>query len=210
MSNIPTYQFTNVPRHQQSKIVIIDYGAGNLQSVLFALERIGIQAVVSNDKKTIEEADKVIFPGVGHAKAAMIQLEKHNLVDLISELKQPVLGICLGMQLLCAFSEEGNTKGLGVFPITVEKLKKSPKTPHIGWNTLQKIKGTLFKDINQNSYVYYVHSYYVPVTNYTIAETTYGETFSGAIQKDNFYACQFHPEKSGDFGEQILKNFLKI
>ncbi len=194
----------------QPKIVIIDYGAGNLQSVLFALQRIGIQAIVSNDKKTIEEANKVIFPGVGHAQSAMKQLTYCDLVGLIPKLKQPVLGICLGMQLLCAFSEEGNTKGLGVFPITAKKLKKSPKIPHIGWNTLQKMKGVLFKDITQSSYVYYVHSYYVPITGYTIAETTYGETFSGAIQKDNFYACQFHPEKSGDLGEQILKNFLKI
>ncbi len=203
-------QKSKIPIHQQSKIVIIDYGAGNLQSVLFAMERIGVKAIVSNNKKTIKEADKVIFPGVGHAKAAMMQLEKYDLIDVISSLEQPVLGICLGMQLLCDFSEEGNTKGLGVFPLTVKEFKQSPKIPHIGWNTMNELKGNLFDHTKNDDYVYYVHSYYVPLSQYTLAKTSYGESFSGAIQKDNFYACQFHPEKSGSVGEQILKNFLKI
>lgn len=203
-------QKTNIPIHQQSNIVIIDYGAGNLQSVLFALERIGVEATVSNNKKMIEEADKVIFPGVGHAKTAMRQLEKYDLIKLIPSLSQPVLGICLGMQLLCEFSEEGNTKGLGVFPLTVKEFKQSPKVPHMGWNTIRELKGNLFNNVKNDDYGYYVHSYYVPLNDYTIARTDYGEFFSGAIQKDNFYACQFHPEKSGKVGEQILKNFLNI
>ncbi|APD07314.1 imidazole glycerol phosphate synthase subunit HisH [Flavobacteriaceae bacterium UJ101] len=203
-------QKIKIPIHQQSKIVIIDYGAGNLQSVLFAMERMGVEAIVSNNKKTIKEADKVIFPGVGHAKAAMMQLEKYDLIDVISSLEQPVLGICLGMQLLCDFSEEGNTKGLGVIPLTVKEFKQSPKIPHMGWNTMNELKGNLFDHIKNDDYVYYVHSYYVPLSQYTLAKTSYGESFSGAIQKDNFYACQFHPEKSGSVGEQILKNFLKI
>ncbi len=195
---------------QQPNIVMIDYGAGNLQSVRFALERMGVKAIVSNDKKIIKEADKVIFPGVGHAKTAMEQLEQYDLVELIPRLQQPVLGICLGMQLLCASSEEGNTKGLGVFPVTVTEFTQSPKSPHMGWNTITHLKGELLKEVQEEDYVYYVHSFYVPVMEYTVAQTHYGEAFSGAIQKENFYGCQFHPEKSGSIGEQILKNFIEI
>lgn len=195
---------------KQSNIVIIDYGAGNLQSVLFALERMGVEAIVSNDKDTIKKADKVIFPGVGHAKTAMEQLQQYGLVELIPTLQQPVLGICLGMQLLCAFSEEGNTKGLGIFPLTVKEFMKSPKNPHMGWNTITHLKSKLLNEVQEEDFVYYVHSFYVPVAEYTIAKTQYGEDFSGAIQKENFYGCQFHPEKSGSIGDQILKNFIDI
>lgn len=191
------------------KIVIIDYGAGNVKSVQFALERLGFTATCSNDPKEIMEADKVIFPGVGEAQSAMKELRKFGLDRVILGLKQPVLGICLGMQLMCRFSEENNTDCLGIFPVDVLKFKVDLKIPHIGWNQVFNLKSHLCDQVSENAYVYYVHSYYVPDNEYTIANTDYGILYSGAIQKDNFYACQFHPEKSGDAGEQILKNFIK-
>jgi len=191
-----------------SKIVIIDYGAGNVRSVQFALERLGIQAEYTHDIETIIAADKVIFPGVGEASSAMKELKKFKLDKVIPTLKQPVLGVCLGMQLMCKSSEENKTNGLNIFPVNVMKFNKSKKVPHMGWNTIYDLKGNLFKNINVNSYVYYVHSYYVPKNNYSIAITDYEVPFSGGIQKDNFYACQFHPEKSGGIGEQIIKNFM--
>ena len=190
-------------------IVIIDYGAGNVKSVQFALERLGYQALCSNDPEVIKKADKVIFPGVGEAQSAMNEIKKYGLDKLIPNLQQPVLGICLGMQLMCEHSEENDTDCLGIFPIEVKKFQVDLKVPHIGWNQIIDLKGHLFDQVDASSYVYYVHSYYVPENNFSIANTNYGIKYSGAIKKDNFYACQFHPEKSGDSGEQILKNFIK-
>lgn len=190
-------------------IVIIDYGAGNVKSVQFALERLGFKAICSNDPKVIIGADKVIFPGVGEAKSAMKEIKRYGLDKLIPRLEQPVLGICLGMQLMCLSSEENDTSCLGIFPIEVKKFQVDLKVPHIGWNQIVDLKGHLFDEVEELSYVYYVHSYYVPENEYSIANTDYGIKYSGAIQRDNFFACQFHPEKSGDVGEQILKNFIK-
>lgn len=190
-------------------IVIIDYGAGNVKSVQFALERLGYQAECTNDTNKIIRADKVIFPGVGEAKSAMKELKRFDLDQIIPELKQPVLGICLGMQLMCQHSEENDTDCLGIFPVEVKKFDVTLKVPHIGWNQLKNPKGHLFDGVDKGSYVYYVHSYFIPENPFSIADTEYGINYSGAIQKDNFYACQFHPEKSGDTGEKILKNFIK-
>ena len=190
-------------------IVVIDYGAGNVKSVQFALERLGYNAICSNDPKVITNADKVIFPGVGEAKSAMKEIKKYGLEKVIPSLDQPVLGICLGMQLMCEHSEENDTDCLGIFPIEVKKFQVDLKVPHIGWNQIIDLKGHLFDKVEALSYVYYVHSYYVPENDFSIANTDYGIKYSGAIKKDNFYACQFHPEKSGDIGEQILKNFIK-
>ena len=189
-------------------IVIIDYGAGNVKSVQFALERLGYTAICTNDLNAIQKADKVIFPGVGEAQSAMREIKKFGLDKVIPLLKQPVLGICLGMQLMCGHSEENDTDCLGIFPITVKKFNVDLKVPHIGWNQIVDLKGHLFDQVSEAAYVYYVHSYYIPINEYAIANTDYGIKYSGAIHKDNFYACQFHPEKSGDIGEQILKNFI--
>lgn len=191
------------------KIVIIDYGAGNVKSVQFALERLGFKAVCTNDATLIKEADKVIFPGVGEAQSAMKEIKKFGLDKLIPNLKQPVLGICLGMQLMCRSSEENDTHCLGIFPVDVIKFQVDYKIPHIGWNQIFDLKSHLMDQVAENAYVYYVHSYFVPDNAFSITSTDYGVVFSGAIKKDNFYACQFHPEKSGDAGEQILKNFIK-
>lgn len=191
------------------KIVIIDYGAGNVKSVQFALERLGYEAICSNQVQEIQEADKVIFPGVGEAQSAMEEIRKFGLDTIIPKLTQPVLGICLGMQLMCQHSEENDTDCLGIFPIDVKLFKVDLKVPHIGWNQIVDLKGHLFDEVQESSYVYYVHSYYIPENKYSIGNTEYGIRYSGAIRKDNFYACQFHPEKSGDIGEQILKNFIK-
>jgi glutamine amidotransferase len=192
------------------KIVIIDYGAGNVKSVQFALERLGYEAICTNDEKEIRSADKVIFPGVGEAHSAMKEIVKYGLELVIPNLKQPVLGICLGMQLMCDYSEENQTKCLGIFPITVEKFQVDLKVPHIGWNQISNLQGHLFDKVTEGSYMYYVHSFFIPENDFSIASTDYGITYSGAIKKDNFYACQFHPEKSGGMGEQILKNFINI
>lgn len=192
------------------KIVIIDYGAGNVKSVQFALERLGYDAICTNNPEEIKSADKVIFPGVGEAQSAMNEIVKFGLDKVIPNLKQPVLGICLGMQLMCDFSEENQTKCLGIFPVKVEKFEVELKVPHIGWNQITGLKSDLFNKVPENAYMYYVHSYFVPESVYTIASTDYGVSYAGAIHKDNFYACQFHPEKSGELGEQILKNFINI
>ena len=192
------------------KIAIIDYGAGNVQSVLFALERLGYEGIVSNDWNTIKSADKVIFPGVGEASSAMKMLQESGLDVLIPTLKQPVLGICLGMQLMCKHSEEGNTNGLGIFDVNVVKFSQDVKVPQMGWNTIFNLKTPLFEGIKENEFMYLVHSYYATLSENTIATTNYELEYSTALQRDNFFGVQFHPEKSGTFGEQILNNFLNL
>ncbi|GAB2768656.1 imidazole glycerol phosphate synthase subunit HisH [Salinimicrobium soli] len=192
------------------KIVIIDYGAGNIQSIKFALERLGYTGVLSSDAEEIRKADKVIFPGVGEASSAMTKLRSTGLDALIPQLEQPVLGICLGMQLMCASSEEGNTTGLGIFDTAVVHFEKDLKVPHIGWNRITDLKTELFEGISEGEYVYLVHSYYAPVCSETIAKCDYGVEYSSALKKGNFYGVQFHPEKSSEAGERILENFLKL
>ncbi|MFC4220292.1 imidazole glycerol phosphate synthase subunit HisH [Flagellimonas marina] len=192
------------------KIVIIDYGAGNIQSIKFAIKRLGFEAVLSHDVMEIQNADKVIFPGVGEASSAMAKLRASGLDKIIPQLKQPVLGICLGMQLMCKSSEEGNTLGLGIFDLDVVKFPKTVKVPQIGWNQITGIKTDLFKGIPDKSYIYLVHSFYAPLDVETIATSDYGLIYSAALQKDNFFGVQFHPEKSSDVGSEILKNFLTV
>ncbi len=192
------------------KIVIINYGAGNIQSIMFAIERLGFKAVLSNNPDEIKAADKVIFPGVGEASYAMKMLQECGLDILIPTLKQPVFGICLGMQLMCNHSEEGDTKGLGIFDVDVVKFSSKVKVPQMGWNNIYNLKSDLFKGIAENEYMYLVHSFYAPLCVETIATTNYELEYSSALENDNFYGTQFHPEKSGDVGEQILGNFLKL
>jgi glutamine amidotransferase len=192
------------------KIVIINYGAGNIQSIKFAIERLGFEAVLSNDWTEIKAADRVIFPGVGEASFAMKILIDSGLDVLIPTLKQPVLGICLGMQLMCNKSEEGNTTGLGIFDVDVIKFTPKVKVPQMGWNQIYNLKSDLFNGISENEYMYLVHSFYAPNCAEAIATTDYEVEYASALQKDNFYGTQFHPEKSGDIGEQILANFLKL
>jgi glutamine amidotransferase len=192
------------------KIVIINYGAGNIQSIMFAIERLGFKAVLSNDPAEIKSADKVIFPGVGEASYAMKMLKQSGLDTLIPTLKQPVLGICLGMQLMCNKSEEGNTEGLGIFDVNVIKFSPKVKVPQMGWNTISNLKSDLFKGIAEKEYMYLVHSFYAPNCAEAIATTNYELEYASALQKDNFYGTQFHPEKSGAVGEKILENFLKL
>ncbi|HNP67612.1 MAG TPA: imidazole glycerol phosphate synthase subunit HisH [Aequorivita sp.] len=191
-------------------LVIINYGAGNIQSIKFALKRLGVEAILSNDEAEIRQADKVIFPGVGEASSAMQKLKTSGLDQVIPTLKQPVLGICLGMQLLCNSSEEGNTKGLGIFDVEVKRFSNEVKVPQIGWNQISNLKSGLFEGISENEFMYLVHSYYAPLCKETIATSEYGIQYSSAIQKDNFYGVQFHPEKSSTAGAQILKNFLNL
>ena len=195
------------------KIVIIQYNAGNIQSVLYALERLGVAAVVTDAHEEIQTADKVIFPGVGEASSAMQYLRQRNLDELIIHLQQPVLGICLGMQLMCAYSSENNTKCLGIFEEEVKQFETqdpSFKIPQIGWNTMQSLKGPLFHKIEENSFAYFVHSYFAAKGKHTVASTNYIKEYSSALQKNNFYGVQFHPEKSAKVGEQILQNFLSF
>jgi len=191
-------------------IVIINYGAGNIQSIMFAIERLGYKAVLSNNPDEIKSADKVIFPGVGEASSAMKMLRESGLDALIPTLKQPVFGICLGMQLMCNYSEEGNTKGLGIFDVDVVKFSPKVKVPQMGWNQIYNLKSDLFKGIAENEYMYLVHSFYAPLCTETIATTNYELEYSSALENDNFYGTQFHPEKSGDIGEQILANFINL
>jgi glutamine amidotransferase len=192
------------------KIVIIDYGSGNIQSLKFAIKRLGYDAEVTNSAIKIRDADKVIFPGVGAAGSAMDKLKKSGLDIVIPQLKQPVLGICLGMQLLCRSSEEGNTPGLGIFNVDVVRFNGDEKVPHIGWNTINSFKSSLFGGIREEEYMYAVHSFYAPLCAQTIASTYYGMYYSSALNKDNFYGVQFHPEKSGTHGERLLNNFLTL
>lgn len=192
------------------KIVIIDYGAGNIQSIKFALERLGYEGILSGDPEEIKSADKVIFPGVGEASSAMHKLKSTGLEKVIPNLKQPVLGICLGMQLMCNSSEEGDTTGIGIFDVDVVHFERKLKVPHIGWNRITDLKSNLFEGIHEKEYVYLVHSFYAPVCDETIAKCDYGVEYSSALKKDNFYGVQFHPEKSSTAGERILDNFLKL
>ncbi|MDR2622306.1 MAG: imidazole glycerol phosphate synthase subunit HisH [Dysgonamonadaceae bacterium] len=194
-------------------VAIIKYNAGNIYSVDYALKRLGIEPVVTADKETLQKADKIIFPGQGEAGTTMQYLKKHRLDELIKGLKQPVLGICIGMQLLCRFSEEGNTGCLGIFDVPVLKFqpeKQEDKVPHIGWNDLSDLKSDLYKGLSGGDFVYFVHSYYVPENEYTVATADYIQKFSASMHKDNFYATQFHPEKSGAAGEKILRNFIQL
>lgn len=190
------------------RIVVIDYGAGNVFSVSTALKRLGYEAIISKDAEVITSADRVIFPGVGQASAAMSQLRASGLEYVIPELKMPVLGICLGMQLLCHGTEEEDTLGLGVFPIEVKRFVGDFKIPHVGWNTVSNLKTDLFEGVSSDEWMYFVHSYYVPADDFCIAECDYYGRFAAAIRKDNFYGCQFHPEKSARVGEYVLNNFL--
>ncbi|MEY8870052.1 imidazole glycerol phosphate synthase subunit HisH [Meridianimaribacter flavus] len=192
------------------KVTIIDYGAGNIKSIQFAFNRLGVEAILTNNSEEIKSADRVIFPGVGEASSAMNMLKKSKLNLLIPELKQPVLGICLGMQLLCSFTEEGNTQGLGVFNVSVKRFSDALKVPQMGWNSITDLKSPLFKNNNEQDYMYLVHSYFAEVCSQTIAKTNYGLTYSSALQNKNFYGVQFHPEKSSTAGEQILKNFIEL
>ena len=192
------------------KIIIINYGAGNIQSIQFALQRLGYEGVLSNNVQEIQSADKVIFPGVGEASSAMKKLRESGLDKIIPTLKQPVLGICLGMQLMCNSSEEGNTQGLGIFDVNIIKFTNAVKVPQMGWNTIYNLNSNLFEGIFENEYMYLVHSFYAPKCQETVALTNYETEYSSALQKDNFYGVQFHTEKSGKIGEQILKNFLKL
>ncbi len=192
------------------KVVIIKYGAGNVRSVLYALERLGVLAEVSDDFDVIRTADKVIFPGVGEASSAMKYLQEKGLDKLIPTLTQPVLGICLGLQLMCDSSEEGNTKCLGIFPQKVRKFPDVMKVPQIGWNNVFDLKTMIFNEVKENSYVYFVHGYYAELGDYTIAKADYIMPYSAALHRDNFYAMQYHPEKSGSVGEQMLRNFINL
>jgi len=189
-------------------IAIVKYNAGNTMSVENALKRLGYECIITDDAATLQAADKVLFPGVGHAAPAMSYLKARGLDEIITSLTQPVLGICLGMQLMCSYTEEGDTTGLSIFDANVLKFPAEDKVPHMGWNSLQGLENVLFKGIDND--MYFVHSYYVELGDYTTAVTNYILPFSAALQKDNFYAVQFHPEKSGSAGEQLLRNFLAL
>jgi len=194
-------------------ITIVQYNAGNIQSVLYALERLGVTATVTDDPAMIQAADKVIFPGVGEASTAMAYLKERNLDQLIVSLKQPVLGICLGMQLMCKHSAENDTNCLGIFEEQVMAFianEKSTKVPQIGWNTITNLKTELFNGVPENSFAYFVHGYYAGLGENTIATSDYIQAYSSALHKNNFYGVQFHPEKSASVGEQIIQNFLSL
>ena len=194
------------------KIVIIKYNAGNIQSVLYALERIGAAAIVTDDVEQIQSADKIIFPGVGEASTAMNYLRERKLDEVIKNLTQPVLGVCLGMQLMCRHSEENNTGCLGIFTERVQRFEPKTnhnKVPQIGWNDIYNLQSPLFDNVNENSYCYFVHSYFAALGNHTIATANYVQPYSAALQKNNFFGVQFHPEKSAEVGEMIYKNFIE-
>lgn len=191
-------------------VVIINYNAGNVQSVTHALNRLGVEPLLSDDPETILSADKVIFPGVGEASTAMRFLKERKLDVVVKALKQPVFGVCLGLQLMCKHSEENNTECLGIFDVDVKKFEPKLKVPQMGWNTLEEMNSPLFNDLPSDPYVYYVHSYYAELSDAAVAQTDYVNPFSAALHKDNFYALQAHPEKSGKVGEKILSNFLEL
>ena len=190
--------------------IIIDYDAGNVKSLQFSLERLGVKAILTNNSELIAASDRVIFPGQGEAISAMKKLKKHGLDQLIPALKQPVLGICLGMQLLCDKTEEGETNGLGIFPTKVIRFPNTVKVPQMGWNVVTHSNTGLFQGIEQGCYMYLVHSYFVPIEPETSAKSNYAGEYSVGINKNNFYGVQFHPEKSSKAGSQLLENFLKI
>ena len=195
------------------KVAVVKYNAGNIRSVDYALKRLGVEAVITADKEILQSADKVIFPGVGEAGTTMNPLKATGLDELIKNLRQPVFGICLGMQLMCRHSEEGGVDCLNIFDVDVKRFvpqKHEDKVPHMGWNTIGKTNSKLFEGFTEEEFVYFVHSFYVPVCDFTAAETDYIHPFSAALHKDNFYATQFHPEKSGKTGERILRNFLDL
>jgi len=192
------------------ELAIIKYNAGNVMSVEFALQRLGVTYEITDDPEKIQKADKVIFPGVGEASTAMNYLKVHKIDRVIKDLKQPVLGICIGLQLMCKYSEEGDTTCIGIFDEYVKLFEPKLKVPHMGWNNIQQIKSRLFNDSIENQYVYFVHSFYADLGEDTIATTNYIIPFSAALHKNNFYATQFHPEKSGTVGSAILKNFLNL
>jgi|TARA_B110000259_G_scaffold31543_1_gene34600 glutamine amidotransferase len=192
------------------KVVIIKYNAGNVQSLEFALNRLGIDPLVTDDHEEIQQADKIIFPGQGEARSAMNYLKDKKLDRVLTQLRQPVLGICLGMQLMCSHTEENDTACLGIMDAKVKRFEGSFKIPHMGWNNITQLSGVLFAEIKEQDYLYFVHSYYVNICEQTMAQAKYGNNFSVALQKNNFYAIQPHPEKSADCGIQILDNFLKI
>lgn len=191
-------------------IAIVKYNAGNITSVKNAVERLGYSCIVTDDELILKQAEKVIFPGVGEASSAMNYLKEKGLDEVIKNLTQPVLGICLGQQLLCQFSEEGNTECLGIFEATVKRFEPKLKVPHMGWNNISALNSELYNGISVNENFYFVHSYYAEICNETSAICDYIVPFSASMQKDNFYATQFHPEKSSDVGEQLLSNFLKL
>lgn len=192
------------------ELVIIKYNAGNVVSVANALMRLGVQAQLSDDPEQIRRADKVIFPGVGEASTAMEYLRMRGLDKMITGLRQPFLGICLGLQLMCDHSEENDTECLGIFSLRVKKFQPVQKVPHMGWNEIRNMKGPLFEGLDQSAFIYFVHSYYAEIGAETVAVSDYIQPFSAALNKDNFYAVQGHPEKSGRTGERILENFLNI
>ncbi len=192
------------------KLVIIDYGTGNIKSIQLAFKRLGVDAILTSNISAIQSADRIIFPGVGEASSAMRMLKSKKLDCIIPNLTQPVLGICLGMQLMCNYTEEGETEGLGIFDVKVRHFNKVVKVPQIGWNTINNLKSELFVGINENEYMYSVHSYYAENCKETIANSVYHIGFSAALHKNNFYGVQFHPEKSSAKGEQLLKNFMKL
>lgn len=195
------------------KIAVVKYNAGNIYSVIHALQRLGVTPVLTDNPNELMAADKVIFPGQGEASTAMQYLKQHHLDSVIKDLKQPILGICIGQQLMCRHSEEGNVDTLGIFDVPVLRFKPScheEKVPHMGWNQLEQLKSSLMHHIEEGEYVYFVHSYYVPVCEHTIATTQYITPYSAALHRDNFYATQFHPEKSGSVGERIIQNFLDL
>jgi imidazole glycerol-phosphate synthase subunit HisH len=196
------------------KVAILKYNGGNIQSVIFALNRIGIEPILTDNEEEIRKADKVIFPGVGEASSCMKSFVSSGLDKILPSLKQPVLGICVGLQLMCNHSEEGDTKGLGIFDVEVKKFKSNSidnlKIPHMGWNSIYNLETPLFQGIKEQSYIYYVHSYFAELGESTIAKTSYTQPYSAALHKDNFYAVQFHTEKSSQVGGQILKNFIEL
>ena len=192
------------------KVAIIKYNAGNVQSLTFALNRLGVEPVLTDDPALLQSADKVIFPGVGEASTAMNYLRAHRLDQMIKEIKQPFLGVCLGLQLMCRHTEENNTDCIGIFDLPVRRFQASEKVPHMGWNTISNLRGPLFNGVDEGAYLYFVHSYYAVLNDATIAACDYANAFSAALQKDNFYAVQAHPEKSSSAGHKILENFLAL
>ncbi len=194
------------------KVAIVKYNAGNIYSVVNALRRLGVEPMLTDNAEELMSADRILFPGQGEASNAMTYLREHRLDEVIRSLKQPVLGICIGQQLLCRHSEEGNTDCIGVFPLDVKRFnpeRHEDKVPQMGWNSIHDLKSPLFKGINENDFIYNVHSFYVPQSEFTIATCDYILPYSAALNKDNFYTCQFHPEKSGKVGEKIIENFLE-